>query len=437
MSRRDLSNTAAIAVVSLIFFTWGGLTSLNDVLIPHLKAVFAMNYAQTMLIQFTFFGAYFLMSLPAGAVVSRIGYKASIVVGLLVAAIGAVMFYPAAKLPSYPFFLAALFVLASGITLLQVAANPYISLIGDPRGAHSRLNLAQALNSLGTTVFPFVIGPLILSAAVLGADQLAALPAAQLAAYHASQAQSVQVPYLLLACGLVALATFVLLMRLPTLRDDAGGAGSPRHTFAEALHHRRLRWGVLAIFLYVGAEVSIGSFLINYISGTDTGGLSEATASRYLSFYWGGAMVGRFAGAALLTRVDARRLLAVASAIACALLATTMLSRDALAMWSVIAIGLFNSVMFPTIFTTAIERMGPLTGRASSLLIMAIVGGAIVPLAQGALADRIGIQHAFVLPLACYAYIGWYGLRGSRLPAAVTTATPAQGASAIAAGPVH
>jgi FHS family L-fucose permease-like MFS transporter len=421
MSRRDLSNTAAIAVVSLIFFTWGGLTSLNDVLIPHLKAVFAMNYAQTMLIQFTFFGAYFLMSLPAGAVVSRIGYKASIVAGLLVAAVGALMFHPAARLPSYPLFLAALFVLASGITLLQVAANPYISLIGDPRGAHSRLNLAQALNSLGTTVFPFVIGPLILSAAVLGADQLAALPAAELVAYRATQAQSVQVPYLLLACGLVVLAAFVLLMRIPTLRDDALEAGSgnamhARHTFTEALRHRRLRWGVLAIFLYVGAEVSIGSFLINYISAPGTGGLGEVTASRYLSFYWGGAMVGRFVGAALLTRVDARRLLAIAAAIACALLATTMLSRDGVAMWSVIAIGLFNSVMFPTIFTTAIERMGPLTGRASSLLIMAIVGGAIVPLLQGALADRIGIQHAFVLPLACYAYIGWYGLRGSRLP---------------------
>jgi len=440
MSRRDLSNTAAIAVVSLIFFTWGGLTSLNDVLIPHLKAVFAMNYAQTMLIQFTFFGAYFLMSLPAGAVVARAGYKASIVIGLGIAAIGAAMFFPAATLPSYPLFLAALFVLASGITLLQVAANPYISLIGDPRGAHSRLNLAQALNSLGTTVFPFVIGPLILSAAVLGADQLAALPAAQLAAYRASQAQSVQVPYLLLACGLIALAAFVLLMRIPTLRDDAPGRAHPRHGFAEALQHRRLRWGVLAIFVYVGAEVSIGSFLINYISGADTGGLSQATASRYLSFYWGGAMIGRFAGAALLTRVDARRLLALASAIACALLATTMLSRDALAMWSVIAIGLFNSVMFPTIFTTAIERLGPLTGRASSLLIMAIVGGAIVPLAQGALADRIGIQHAFVLPLACYAYIAWYGLRGSRLPAAaVPDAMPdaVHDIAPAAAGPMH
>ncbi len=416
-NRRELSNPAAIAVVSLIFFTWGGLTSLNDVLIPHLKAVFAMNYAQTMLIQFTFFGAYFLMSLPSGAVVSRVGYKASIVVGLLVAAAGATMFFPAARLPSYPLFLSALFVLASGITLLQVAANPYISLLGNPAGAHSRLNLAQALNSCGTTLFPFIIGPLILSAAVLGADQLATMSPGEIAGYRATQAQSVQVPYLWLAGGMIALAAFVLLMRIPPQREATDAGDRNHHTFTEALRHRRLRWGVLAIFLYVGAEVSIGSFLINYISGPGTGGLDEATASRYLSLYWGGAMIGRFIGAALLTRVDARRLLTLFAVIACALLAITMASRDGVAMWSVLAIGLFNSIMFPTIFTTAIERLGALTSRASSLLVMAIVGGAIVPLLQGLLADRIGIQLAFVLPLACYAYIAWYGLRGSRLPA--------------------
>ena len=425
MTRRNLSNTAAIAVVSLIFFTWGGLTSLNDVLIPHLKAVFSMNYAQTMLIQFTFFGAYFLMSLPSGAVVARIGYKASIVVGLVVAAVGAVLFYPAARLPSYPLFLVALFVLASGITLLQVAANPYISLLGNPAGAHTRLNLAQALNSFGTTIFPFVIGPLILSAAVLGADQLAAMPAPELAAYRATQAQSVQVPYLMLAAGLVALAAFVLLMRIPSLREATDAGDQRHHTFGEALRHSHLRWGVLAIFVYVGAEVSIGSFLINYISGPDTGGLTEATASRYLSFYWGGAMVGRFVGAALMTRFDAHKLLALFATVACALLVTTMASHGHVAMWSVIAIGLFNSIMFPTIFTTAIERLGPLTSRASSLLVMAIVGGALIPLLQGVLADRIGIQHAFVLPLLCYGYILWYGLRGSRLPAGLPpVATP-------------
>lgn len=433
MPRRALSSTAAIAVVSLIFFTWGGLTSLNDVLIPHLKAVFSMNYAQTMLIQFTFFGAYFLMSLPSGAVLARVGYKASIIIGLLVAAVGAVMFFPAAKLPSYPLFLAALFVLASGITLLQVAANPYISLLGDPARASSRLNLAQALNSLGTTVFPFFIGPLILSAAVLGADQLSGMSAGQLSAYRVTHAQSVQVPYLMLAGGLVALAIFMLLMRIPSQRESTDAGDTRKHTFGEVLRHSHLRWGVLAIFVYVGAEVSIGSFLINYISGPTTGGLDEATASKYLSWYWGGAMVGRFIGAALMTRFDARRLLALFATVACLLLVTTMASHDNIAMWSVIAIGLFNSIMFPTIFTTAIERLGPLTSRASSLLVMAIVGGAIIPLAQGWLADRVGIQHAFVLPLVCYVYILWYGLRGSRVSA---NAAPVV-ATRPAPGPTH
>jgi FHS family L-fucose permease-like MFS transporter len=433
---RQLSNPAALAVVSLIFFVWGGLTSLNDVLIPHLKAVFAMDYAQTMLIQFTFFGAYFLMSLPAGAVVSRIGYKASIVVGLLVAAAGAVLFFPAAGMPSYPLFLLALFVLASGITLLQVAANPYISLLGEPAGAHSRLNLAQALNSLGTTLFPFAIGPLILSGAVLGADQLATMTDAAREAYRTTQAQSVQAPYLWLAGGLVALALFVAAMRIPAQREATDAGDGARHGFGEALRHRRLRWGVIAIFLYVGAEVSIGSFLINYISGPATGGLDAATASRYLSFYWGGAMVGRFIGAALLVRTDARRLLAAAAGVAALLLAVTMLSHGSLAMWSVLAIGLFNSVMFPTIFTTAIEGLGPLTGRASSLLVMAIVGGAVVPLLQGLLADSVGIQPAFALPLACYAYIAWYALRGSRAPDPVPAGSGAvDAATASTAGP--
>lgn len=433
-SPRHLSNPAAIAVVSLIFFTWGGLTSLNDVLIPHLKAVFSMNYAQTMLIQFTFFGAYFLMSLPSGAVVARVGYKASIVIGLVVAAIGAAMFYPAARLPSYPLFLAALFVLASGITLLQVAANPYISLLGDPATSHSRLNLAQALNSLGTTVFPWLIGPLILAGVVLGADQLAAMGTTEQAAYRATQAQSVQVPYLLLAGGLLVLAVFVLLMRIPSLREATDAGDDRHHTYAEALRHPHLRWGVLGIFVYVGAEVSIGSFLINYMSEPATGGLTEATAARYLAFYWGGAMAGRFIGAALMTRFDARKLLALAAVIVCALLATTMASSGAIAMWSALAIGLFNSIMFPTIFTTAIERLGTLTSKASSLLIMAIVGGAIIPLLQGALADRIGIQHAFVIPLVCYVYIVWYGLRGSRLSGEELAAPSGKGR---VAGPMH
>lgn len=415
MNGRTLSYGAATAVVSLIFFTWGGLTSLNDVLIPHLKSVFEMNYAQTMLIQSSFFGAYFLMSLPSGRVLAKLGYQRSIVVGLLVAAAGAALFFPAARLPSYPLFLGALFVLASGITLLQVAANPYISLLGDPAGAPSRLNLAQALNSLGTTLFPYLIGPLILSGAVLGATELAALSPAQLAVYRAEEAASVQLPYMVIAGCLLAMAAFVALMRIPPLTEATERADDARHTFREVLGHPHLRWGVLAIFVYVGAEVSIGSFMINYITEPSIGGLDRDAATEHLAYYWGGAMVGRFIGAALLRRYDARRLLALAAVVAIGLLIATMSLRGPLAMWSVLAIGLFNSVMFPTIFTIAIERLGPMTSKASSLLVMAIVGGAIVPWLQGALADRTGLQPSFAIPLLCYAYIVWYGWRGSRL----------------------
>lgn len=432
MSRRDMSYTAALAVVTIIFFTWGGLTSLNDVLIPHLKNVFQMNYTESMLIQSTFFGAYFLMSLPASKVVAMYGYKNSIVIGLIVAAIGAAMFFPAARLPSYPLFLSALFVLASGITLLQVSANPYISLLGDPAGAPSRLNLAQALNSLGTTVFPYVIGPLILAGAALSVDELAAKPVAEQIAYRAHEAASVQIPYMIIAAGLLLLAVFVYTMRIPSLAEATESADPVHHSFAEVLEQKHLFYGVIAIFLYVGAEVSIGSFLINYISAPEIGNMDHATASEHLPYYWGGAMVGRFIGAALLQRFDARRLLALFAVVAMVLLALTMLTQGTVSMWAVLAIGMFNSIMFPTIFTIAIERLGPMTSKASSLLIMGIVGGALIPLLQGVLSDRFGIQHSFVLPLACYAFIVWYGLSGSRIRAG-----QGQHANAQASGVMH
>ncbi len=413
VSRGNLSSNAALAVLSIIFFTWGALTSLNDVLIPHLKAVFAMNYAQTMLIQFTFFSTYLVMSLPAGRVIARLGYKPSMVIGLIVAASGALAFYPAAKVPSYPLFLLALFVLASGITLLQVAANPYISLLGEPRGASSRLTLAQALNSLGHTLSPALLGPLILSVAVLGSAELAQLPQARQEAYRIAQAASVQLPYLGIAGGLLLLAGCVYLFRLPPLTEASEQADPRHHTFAEALRHRQLRLGVVAIFVYVGAEVTIGSFLISYIASPRIGNIDAGSAAHYVSYYWGAAMTGRFIGAALLRRFAPRVLLCVFALVAIALLATTILSAGALAVWSVIGIGLFNSIMFPTLFTLGIEGLGPLTPKASSLLVMAIVGGAVIPLLQGVLADRIGVQLAFLLPMLCYAYIAWYALQGS------------------------
>lgn len=415
MRHETASNRAALTVVTAIFFIWGFITVLNDVLIPHLKSVFTLNYAEVMLVQFTFFGAYFVMSLPSGKLLSRIGYRHAIITGLVVAGLGALLFWPAARLPSYPLFLLAFFVLATGITVLQVAANPYVSLLGPPRLASSRLNLAQAFNSLGTTLAPKLGGLAILSVGVLGAAELAALPPAQQLAYRIGQAEMVQLPYIGIALVLFVLAFVVWWFHLPPLAAADGEADDPRHRFADALAHRHVRLGVVAIFLYVGAEVSIGSFLINYLALPEIGNMSEARAAGFVSLYWGGAMIGRFVGSALLTRLDPRRVLAAVAAIAAALVLTTMLGRGWIALGSVVAIGLFNSVMFPNIFTLGIEKLGPLTGKASSLLVMAIVGGAVIPLAQGMLADRIGVQHAFVLPMLCYLYVVFYGWKGSRV----------------------
>ena len=403
----------AFGVVTAVFFMWGFITVLNDVLVPHLKSIFNLDYASAALIQFCFFGAYFLMSLPSGKVVSLLGCKNSIILGLTVTGLGALGFLPAAALPSYPVFLAALFILASGITLLQVAANPYVSLLGPPQGAGSRLNLSQAFNSLGTAIAPKFGGMLILAASVLTPAALAQLSPSQQLAYQLQQAHAVRLPYIGIALTLFLLALIVQLFHLPAVQEMEDGEVGP-HGYRAALSHKHLAFAVGAIFLYVGAEVSIGSFMINYISLPEIGAMPEARAAGYVSLYWLGAMVGRFVGAALLQKIDSRRLLAVFATMAALLLLTTMAGGGMLAIWSVVAIGLFNSIMFPTIFTLGIEGLGPLTGRASSLLVMAIVGGALVPLAQGKLADQIGLHHAFVLPFLCYLYILFYALRGSR-----------------------
>ena len=421
MRTEPTSNTVAMGVMTVIFFMWGFLTSLNDILIPHLKALFDLDYTQIMLVQFTFFGAYFLMSAPSGKVVSLIGYKKSIAAGLTVSAGGAFLFYPAAAIQSYGLFLAAFFILAAGITLLQVAANPYVSLLGPPRTASSRLNLAQALNSLGTTLAPKFGGILILSATVLGAAQLARLPAAQQLAYKAHQAAVVEGPYLGLGALLLVLAIGVLFFRLPAFRENEAPppmAGRTESRLRSAMRHPHLLFGIVAIFLYVGAEVSIGSFMVNYVTLPGIGNISPAKAANYVAYYWGGAMIGRFIGAGLMQWMNPRRLLGVFAIIAAALVSTTMLTSGFVAVWTIVVIGLFNSIMFPNIFTLGIRRMGPLTGAASSLLIMAIVGGAVIPLAQGAIADTIGVHHAFLLPLACYAYIAFYGFVGSRIRSA-------------------
>ncbi|WP_429000430.1 L-fucose:H+ symporter permease [Stenotrophomonas maltophilia] len=411
---------AALAVATTIFFMWGFLTSLNDVLIPHLKAVFELNYTRAMLVQFTFFGAYFLMSVPAGRLVAHLGYKKGIIAGLLIAGVGALGFWPSAALRTYEAFLGSLFVLATGITVLQVAANPYVALLGPEQTASSRLTLAQALNSLGTTLAPLFGGFLILSTAVKSGDEINALPVAEQIAYRTAEAQSVQGPYVGLAIALVLLAVFVYLFRLPSLTETTEQADSGHHTLLDALKHPHVLFGVLAIFFYVGAEVSIGSLMVNYLALPEIGGMTEQQATHYVSAYWGGAMVGRFAGAWLLAKYSPRGLLAGFAVANVVLLGVTLASGGKVALYGIVATGLFNSIMFPTIFSLAIERLGPLTNKASSLLIMAIVGGAIIPLLQGMLADRIGLHLSFVLPVVCYVYIIFYGLVGSRPPASAT-----------------
>ena len=407
----------AMGVLTTIFFMWGFITCLNDILIPHLKSTFQLSYTQVMLVQFTFFGAYFLTALPAGWAVAALGYKKGIVTGLAIAGLGALGFWPAASLHLYPAFLGALFVLATGITVLQVAANPYVALLGPEKTSSSRLTLAQALNSFGTFLAPRLGGLLILSSAVISPLVLKQMAPAEQLAYQTQQAHVVQGPYIGLAVVLFLLAIFVWLFRLPALNEATDKDDHARHSFGEVLCHPHVLFGVLGIFFYVGAEVSIGSFMVNYLSMPDIGHMNEQEAANYVSWYWGGAMVGRFIGSALTAKFSPRKLLAAFAVVNVLLVLTTMLSTGAVAMYSIIAIGLFNSIMFPTIFALSIERLGSMTSKASSLLVMAIVGGALIPTLQGFFADRIGLQHAFFLPLLCYAYIVFYGLYGSRVRA--------------------
>jgi FHS family L-fucose permease-like MFS transporter len=420
----------ALGVITTVFFMWGLLTALNDILIPHLKSTFQLDYAQVMLVQSTFFGAYFLMSLPAGKLVATLGYKNGVVAGLAIAGVGALGFWPAAALHLYGAFLAALFVLATGITVLQVAANPYVSLLGPERTSSSRLTLAQALNSLGTALALWYGGKLILSSVVQTPDAIARMAPAQQLAYQTQQAHAVQGPYIGLAVVLFLLAVFVWLFRLPALREATDKADVVHHTYLDVLRHPHVLFGVLGIFFYVGAEVSIGSAMVNYLSMPDIGHVSEQQAAYYTSLYWGGAMVGRFLGSWLMAFLPPRRLLSLFAVVNVLLVLTTMLSHGQVAVVSIIVIGLFNSIMFPTIFALGIERLGPMTSKASSLLIMAIVGGAVVPYLLGVLADHVGLQHAFALPLLCYAYIVFYGLSGSKVRTiAAGAAAPATEAS--------
>jgi FHS family L-fucose permease-like MFS transporter len=404
-------NALPLLVLTSLFFMWGFLTCLNDIIIPHLKAVFELGYAQAMLIQLAFFAAYLVVSIPAGWLVERLGYKPGIVIGLLVAAAGCALFYPAAGFRSYALFLSALFVLASGITLLQVAANPLVALLGSPETASARLTLTQAFNSLGTTLAPMFGSALILASVVKSPAEQASLTVQARELYRAAEAAAVQRPYLGLAIALVILAAIMTTFRLPR------GVASARVEVAPGTpsiwRYRHLVLGALAIFLYVGGEVAIGSFLVNFFKLPEIGGLDEAAGAKLVSFYWGGAMLGRFVGSVTLRSFKPGRVLFAHALGALALIAVAMSTSGFTAVYAILGVGLFNSIMFPTIFALAISGLGSQTGKGSGLVCMAIVGGAVVPVVQGALADAIGVQHAFIMAALCYVYVAWYGARGS------------------------
>jgi FHS family L-fucose permease-like MFS transporter len=398
-------------MVTVLFFFWGFVTVLNDILVPHLKSVFDLNYTRVMLIQFAFFAAYFIFSIPSAKVIDAIGYKKTMVVGLLTMALGAFLFLPAASAASYPLFLCALMVLAAGITALQVAANAYVAVLGPPETASSRLNLTQAFNSLGTTVGPWIGGLLILGAAE-NKEAISNMSAQALQAFRVQQAASVKMPYIVIGVALIVFAVLIGMFRLPAIPAVERHVDG-RHE-GSMWKYRHLILGCVGIFTYVGAEVSIGSFLINYFNQPEIGNLPELQGAKLVAYYWGGAMVGRFIGSAILQKVKTGTVLGIAAMATTTLVLISMLTTGPTAMWSIILVGFFNSIMFPSIFTLGIAKLGPRTGDGSGLLIMAIVGGAIIPVAQGWIADRIGVHHAFVLPVLCYLYIVYYAFVGSR-----------------------
>ena len=416
--KSDISFRWAFTLVTSLFFMFGFITALNDILVPHLKALFELNYTQASLIQFTFFGAYFLVSIPAGYVVKKVGYQKGTVYGLIATAVGCALFYPAAQARSYEFFLLGLFVLASGVTQIQVAVNPYVSILGPSKTASVRLNLSQAFNSLGTTLAPLLGAYFILTTIVKNSTEIKALSDSDLARYYADQAQAVQGPYIGLTIALLVLALIVAVVNLPKIPTDGNesstGSGLLVRIFGDVLHHRPLVLGAIAIFCYVGAEVAIGSYLINFFGLPEILGYKEAAAGSLVAIYWGGAMVGRFIGSAVLGKYKPTHLLAFNAAMAAVLVMSAMLGQGWFSVVAILTVGLFNSIMFPTIFTIAIDGLGEKTPQASGVLCMAIVGGAIIPVIQGAIADKIALHHSFVLPVLCYAFIVYYALNAKK-----------------------
>lgn len=423
---------SAFIIVTILFFLWGFITVLVDSLIPRLKDVFELSNFQAVLVQFAFFGAFFVFSVPAGWLLSKIGYKKGIVLGLAVMAIGCLLFSPAASERIFGVFIVGYFTLAAGITILQVAANPYVAVLGSEAGASSRLNLSQAFNSLGTAIAPIIGASFLLSDTIMSSEAIAALPDAQQQAYFIGEATAVSSPFLILASCIAVLAILFVFIKLPKILQE-----SPKGGYSKLFKNKYVMMGVVGIFVYVGAEVAIGSFLVLYfmdmnlatvvtestlmssfasnILGQDLTEVDpKGIVGAFVFLYWSGAMIGRFVGAYLTRIMKPGKVLAIFASFAIAMLLLSISSSGLVAMWSILAVGLFNSIMFPTIFTLTIEGQGDLKPQASGLLCTAIVGGAIIPPLYGLLADSIGYKTAFVLVIACYGYILYFGYIKSR-----------------------
>ncbi|WP_299667707.1 sugar MFS transporter [uncultured Polaribacter sp.] len=434
-TRNNKSYKSAFIFLTTLFFLWGFITVLVDSLVPRLKDVFEMSYAKTVLVQFAFFVAFFVFSLPAGFILSKIGYKKGIVLGLLTMSLGCLLFYPAAAYRTFTVFLIGYFTLAGGITILQVAANPYVALLGTEEGASSRLNLSQAFNSLGATIAPVVGALFLLSDSVKTSDEIKLLSEIDKTNYYVAEATTVQTPFLLIAISIAILAVVFAFINLPKVMQE-----TPKGGYLTLLKNKLMLMGALGIFVYVGAEVSIGSFLVNYFADmnlavivaenesmmniantiasffnqTFSGSDPKSLLGIFVIFYWGGAMIGRFVGAYLTRIMSPGKVLSIFAFLAIAMILISINTSGLISMWSILAVGLFNSIMFPTIFTLSLEGLGDLKAQASGLLCMAIVGGAIIPFFFGSLIDGFGFKSAFILTILCYAYILFFGRTKSK-----------------------
>lgn len=429
-STTNKSYKSAFIFLTTLFFLWGFITVLVDSLVPRLKDVFEMSYAKTVLVQGAFFVAFFVFSLPAGFMLSKIGYKKGIVLGLLTMALGCLLFYPAAEYRTFSVFLIGYFTLAGGITILQVAANPYVALLGTEDGASSRLNLSQAFNSFGATIGPVVGALFLLSDSVKTSEEINLLSELDKTNYYVAEAATVQTPFLWIAFSITILAIIFAFINLPTVMEKV-----PKDGYGKLLKNKAMLLGALGIFVYVGAEVSIGSFLVNYFADMNLGvvvaqnetmmNIANTIASTFnktftdsdpksllgifVIFYWGGAMIGRFIGSYLTKIIAPSKVLAIFATLAITMILISINTGGLLSMWSILAVGLFNSIMFPTIFTLSLEGLGDLKAQASGLLCMAIVGGAVIPYVFGSLIDGFGFKIAFILAIFCYGYILYFG----------------------------